>query len=72
MAGECTECERLFDQVEQRLGEISTLSKEAAAAIARRDHTLMEKLDSQLEHALGAKERSLGALRQHRREEHQR
>jgi hypothetical protein len=65
MPGECEHCKRLFDEVEKHLFHISEVSREQAGALARKDLAWVDRLDEELEHAVGAKERSLGALREH-------
>jgi hypothetical protein len=58
----------LTEKVQQHLIRIAELSRAAADAVASRNENLLRELDSLVEHELGAKERALGALRQHREE----
>jgi len=60
MPQECEKCKRLFDEVESHLNHISEVSKEQAAAVARKDEAWVDRLDHELERTVGAKERSLG------------
>lgn len=68
MPGECDHCKRLFDDVEKHLEHISELSKEQVRALERHDLPWVDRMDQELEHAMGAKERSLGALKEHWRD----
>lgn len=65
MPSECDHCKRLFDEVEKHLNHISEVSREQAAAVARQDEAWVDRLDRELERTMGAKERSLGALKEH-------
>ena len=65
MPEECETCRDLFEQVEKHLLHISEITREQASALVRRNLTYVDHLDKELEHAIGAKERSLGALKQH-------
>jgi hypothetical protein len=65
MRKECEKCKRLFDEVEKHLNHISEVSREQAGAVARQDEPWVDRLDRELERAVGAKERSLGALKEH-------
>ena len=65
MGVECDQCRRLFDQVEHCLNHIPEVSREQAKAVARKDEPWLDRLDRELEHAMGAKERALGALKEH-------
>lgn len=65
MPRECDLCKQLFDEVEKHLHHISEVSREQAAAVARQDEAWVDRLDHELERAMGAKERSLGALKEH-------
>jgi hypothetical protein len=65
MPNECERCSRLFEQVEGHLQHISEVSREQAEALARHDEAWADRLDHELERTMGAKERSLGALKEH-------
>jgi hypothetical protein len=65
MPTECEKCKRLFDEVEKHLSHMSELSKEQAAAVLRQDEPWIDRLDRELERTMGAKERSLGLLKDH-------
>ena len=64
----CNQQQRLIETVQAHLMRIAELSRATADALARRDEDLAGDLDKQVETEVGAKERALGALRQHRRE----
>ncbi len=64
--GPCPEQQRLIDAVQERLIRIADLSRAAADAIANRNYNFAFELDREVEREIGAKERALGALRQHR------
>jgi phage shock protein A len=64
----CPERQRLMGKVQQHLIRIAELSHAAADALANGNENLVREVDSLVEHELGAKERALGALRQHREE----
>lgn len=64
-------CERqrqLIMHVHGHLMRISELSRAAAEAVVNRHENLARELDQELEKELGAKERALGALYEHRNE----
>ncbi len=54
-----------FEEVERHLEHISEVSREQAVALARHDEAWADRLDRELEKTMGAKERSLGALKEH-------
>ena len=64
----CEEQQHLIEEVQRHLILISELSRAAAEAIGNRTENLVSALDKQIELEVGAKERALGALRQHRLE----
>ena len=64
----CREQQSLIECVQEHLLRIADLSRDTAQAVASRNENLTRELDSQVEQELGAKERALGALRQHRHE----
>jgi len=57
-----------MEQAVEELSRISQLSSQQIKALNRQDHHTVIKLDEELERALGAKERAMGALNEHRRE----
>lgn len=64
----CEECARLESEVTaalQRLTEITTAQLDAFRA---KDNAAVVRLDKELEHAVGVKERALGAQREHARD----
>ena len=64
----CLEQQRLMEIVQQHLIRIADLSRATADAVGHRNENLVRELDRQIEREIGAKERALGALRQHREE----
>jgi hypothetical protein len=64
----CPEQVRLMVKVQQHLMRIAELSHAAADAAANRNENLVREIDKQIENELGANERALGALHQHRKE----
>jgi hypothetical protein len=60
--------QELMDRVQTHLHRIADLSRATAEAVRNRNENLTRELDKQVENELGAKERALGALRQHRHE----
>ncbi|HJT88833.1 MAG TPA: hypothetical protein VJ732_13280 [Bryobacteraceae bacterium] len=64
----CLEQQRLIDVVLGHLTRISELSRATGDALSNRNENLARALDKQVETEIGAKERALGALRQHRQE----
>jgi phage shock protein A len=62
----CPERQRLMGKVQQHLTRIAELSHAAADAVANGNENLVRDLDKLVENELGAKDRALGALRQHR------
>jgi hypothetical protein len=65
MHAKCDTCDQLFEEVEKHLFHISEVSREQAIALANNKMEYASRLDKELEHAMSAKERSLGALKQH-------
>jgi hypothetical protein len=47
---------------------VNTLTTDQLAAFRRRDDSTFMRLDKELELTIGLKERTIGALREHRRE----
>jgi hypothetical protein len=64
----CREQQSLIDCVQSHLLRIADLSRDTAAAVASRNENLTRELDVLVEREIGAKERALGALRQHRKD----
>jgi len=65
-ASECAQKQTLMQHVQDHLIRIAELSRATAEAIANEAENLVRELDKQVEREIGAKERCLGALRQHR------
>jgi hypothetical protein len=64
----CTQCERLHGEVQEVLARITQLTTAQLSAFRSDDNAAFMRLDKELEIAMGAKERAIGALRQHERE----
>jgi hypothetical protein len=64
----CQRQRELIEQVHDHFIRISGLSRAAADALMNRHENVARELDKQLENELGAKERALGALNEHRLE----
>ncbi len=64
----CPEQKRLVEVVQQHLIRIAALSRAMAKAMSNRNENLTRELDKEIENEIGAKQRALGALRQHREE----
>jgi hypothetical protein len=64
----CQKQQELSDHVQQILIHIADLSRATADAVKDRNENLVRELDKLLETKIGAKERALGALGQHRQE----
>ena len=64
----CPRKQHLIEEVQRHLIRISELSRATAEAIGNRTENLVSALDKQIEWEVGAKERALGALQQHRLE----
>jgi hypothetical protein len=60
--------QELMDRVQQHLHRIAELSRDTAEAVRNRNENLTRELDKLVENEIGAKERALGAMRQHRDE----
>ena len=65
---ECEECERLHGEVQDALVRLTHLTTAQLNAFRAGDHKTFMQLDKELETALGTKERTIGAMRQHKRE----
>lgn len=64
----CSECQRLEADVTAVLEELRELTTAQLAAFRAGDHSEFMNLDRKLELAVGEKERSVGAQRQHQNE----
>jgi hypothetical protein len=64
----CPQQQSLMVEVQTHLLRIADLSRATAEAVANRNENLTRELDKQVEEEIGAKERALGALREHRRD----
>ncbi len=64
----CPERRRLIEVVQHHLIRIAELSHATAEALTNGNENLTRELDKEVENEIGAKERALGALRQHREE----
>ncbi len=64
----CPTQQKLVEIVQAHLMQIAHLSRSTADALANRNENLAHDLDSEVEREIGAKERAMGALRQHREE----
>jgi hypothetical protein len=64
----CREQQTLISEVQMHLIRIADLSRAIADAVGSRNENLTRELDQQVEKEIGAKERALGALRQHRQD----
>lgn len=62
----CLEQQELLKAVLGHLEKLSQLAQAAKAALGNGNEKLAFELDAQVESELGAKERAMGALRQHR------
>jgi hypothetical protein len=66
-----TSCPRrieLAKDVESALEKLVRITRAAVDAFRKRDHSETERLDRELELALGEKERAVGASREHEKE----
>ena len=66
MSGPCTRQQELIEEVQRHLIRLSELAREEAGLIGSKDDTKWLAIDQEIERELGAKERCLGALREHR------
>jgi hypothetical protein len=64
----CAEYERLRRDLENVLGNLAQVSTLLVELFRSNDEVGIERLDKELELTVGAKERSIGALRQHVKE----
>ena len=68
MPHECPRCAELSAAVDEVLKKLNTIITDQLAAFRRRDDSAFIRLDKELELTIGLKERTIGALREHRRE----
>jgi hypothetical protein len=64
----CVERSRLADEVDAILTSLVDLTGRQLEAFRNGDYAEFSRLDKKLEEAVGVKERSIGALRQHTQE----
>lgn len=64
----CPKKQQLMEQVQASLVSLSELTRAAVDALRRDDRATTQKLDNEIEHKLGEKERAMGALREHENE----
>ena len=64
----CLRQEELVTETQRHLIRLAELAKQESEAIASRNESLILALDQDIENTLGLKERSLGALHEHRKE----
>ena len=65
---QCAEEQKLVADVQILLAQIIDINKATIEAVSNHDHARIHQLDKDLEQAVGAKERAMGAWQQHRRE----
>ena len=68
MTPQCLRCAELNQALDEILDKLVTLTASQLAAFRDRDLSRFMVLDKELELAIGIKERSVGAVREHRRE----
>jgi hypothetical protein len=59
---------QLMTEVQQHLTHLAELARAEAEAISCKSDNTWLAIDREIEHAVGEKERSLGALKQHQNE----
>jgi len=64
----CEKQQELVAETQRHLIRLAELAKRESEAIATRNDSLILALDQDIENTLGLKERSLGALHEHRKE----
>jgi hypothetical protein len=67
MGVQCNRCQELSSAVDEVPANLVSLMKDQHAAFRQRDHSAFMRIDKELELMIGHKERSIGALREHRR-----
>jgi hypothetical protein len=65
MATPCEDCERLESAVREAFERIILISTSLLEALRNSDQATFSRLDKELELTAGAKERAIGAFRQH-------
>jgi len=68
MSHECNRCEELSVAVDKVLDKLVILTNDELTAFRRREDSAFMRLDKEHELTVGLKERTIGALREHRRE----
>lgn len=64
----CEECSRLDSDIDAVLNQLVELTSAQLDAFRAKNHTVVTRLDRELEHAVGRKERAFGAQREHARQ----
>ena len=64
----CKECIRLESDIDAVLKRLVELTSAQLDAFHAKDRSAVTRLDKELEHAVGRKERAFGAQRQHARQ----
>ena len=64
----CPEYDQLAEEADQILRDLGQATTLLLAVFREKDHNKFVRLDKELEQLVGAKERALGALRQHAKE----
>ncbi len=64
----CSRQQELITKAQQHLMRISELTRSISEALANGNENLAAELDKQVDMELGLKERTMGALHEHRRE----
>jgi len=65
---ECPRREALVDETQEALMKLADLARRQAEALRAGSDNLVMAIDHEIENTLGAKERALGALREHRQQ----
>ena len=65
MFGKCAEYEKLAVEVNNVLAQLTELTTAQREAFGALNHEEFRRIDHELENVMGAKERAIGALRQH-------
>jgi hypothetical protein len=68
MAQECDRCRELSQQVDKILEKLTQVTSSQLTEYRRQNMSRFMALDKELELIVGEKERSIGELREHRRE----
>jgi hypothetical protein len=67
-SAQCSRRDELMDETQQTLMKLAELARHQAEALRTGSDNLVMALDKEIETTLGDKERTLGALREHRKE----